>query len=201
MVQSSDDVYLRRSAVWALRDIGPATRPAIPALYAAIRERNAELYVDAAFAHWHLSGRPDVAVRALCEGLKETAPVRVHLRSLSAQALGNMGPGAKPALPVLTEAMADDRSFARRDAALALWQIDRQASRAVPVLRDCLRDRRSAYQRQQAAAALAEIGPEAKDAVPELIDAFHDRDRALRKQAGDALKKIDPEAAGKVGVP
>jgi HEAT repeat protein len=55
--------------------------------------------------------------------------------------------------------------------------------------------------RQSAAWALGEIGAAAKPAVPALIEALKDEDRDVQFRAAEALKRIDPEAAHKAGVP
>jgi HEAT repeat protein len=52
-----------------------------------------------------------------------------------------------------------------------------------------------------AARSLGQIGPAAKAAVSALIDALKDEDKDVRTAAAEALKKIDPEAARKAGVP
>ena len=55
--------------------------------------------------------------------------------------------------------------------------------------------------RLNALEALARIGVKAQAAVPTLLDALKDTDPVIRYWAADTLKKIDPDAAKKAGVP
>jgi HEAT repeat protein len=55
--------------------------------------------------------------------------------------------------------------------------------------------------RREAAGALERFGPAAKEAVPALVAALADRDFPVVLAVRDALKRIDPEAARKAGVP
>ena len=54
--------------------------------------------------------------------------------------------------------------------------------------------------RASALHALGRIGPDARDAIPTLLELMKSEDPLLRKLAGDALRKIDPEAAKQAGV-
>jgi HEAT repeat protein len=45
------------------------------------------------------------------------------------------------------------------------------------------------------------LGPEGKAVSPALVAALSDRDLAVRAAAASALRKIDPEAADRAGVP
>ncbi len=55
--------------------------------------------------------------------------------------------------------------------------------------------------RRRAAEVLGSLGAEAKAAAPALAETVKDPDEAVRRAAGEALKKIDPDAAKKAGVP
>lgn len=82
----------------------------------------------------------------------------------------------------------------------ALWRVDGQTKIAVPLLIQALTDH--AYLTQQSARTLGQIGPAAKDAVPALIKAARDKKNKplVQAEAAQALKKIDPEAAAKLGI-
>ena len=45
------------------------------------------------------------------------------------------------------------------------------------------------------------VGPAAKDAVPKLVAAVKSKDEDLSLAAGEALLRIDPDAAKKAGIP
>jgi HEAT repeat protein len=64
---------------------------------------------------------PEVSIPALVRGLHSR---RILVRSSSAQALGEFGPAAAPAIPHLTNALADSEPDVRNMAELALYQID-----------------------------------------------------------------------------
>jgi HEAT repeat protein len=60
-------------------------------------------------------------VPALAKALESESPI---LRSSSAEALGGIGPSAKPAIPALLAAVNNDHSGMERSVALALKNID-----------------------------------------------------------------------------
>ena len=82
------------------------------------------------------------------------------------------------------------REFAKRTA---------EPERVVPALTEALRDE-NGYVRHDAAWAIGHFGAEAQEALPALNVALKDEARNVRIAAVSALKKIDPGAAGKVGV-
>jgi HEAT repeat protein len=52
-----------------------------------------------------------------------------------------------------------------------------------------------------AADALGRLGPKARAAIPALLGALNDASsNFIRQHVADALKKIDPDAAAKVGI-
>ena len=45
------------------------------------------------------------------------------------------------------------------------------------------------------------MGPAARDLLPDLVRAYREEDGdAIRRALGEAIKKIDPDLAGKLGV-
>src|SRR5207302_626526 len=123
----------------------------------------------------------------------------------AAEALGEMGPEARAAVPALTEVLRDPHfSSFRPYYALALLKIDRQAAGvAVPVLIEALNgkggaisvpDQAAATVRKKAASALGQIGRDAGDAVAALANALGDADASVRQQAAKALGDIGTPA-------
>jgi len=94
--------------------------------------------------------------------------------------------------------LKDSDVVKRRQAIRELGSKTGDAERVVPVLQETLSDE-NPYVRHDAALALAKFGAAAKPATPVLARLLKDRDLNVRKAAGEALKKIDPEAAAKLG--
>jgi HEAT repeat protein len=116
------------------------------------------------------------------------------VRSRAADALAELGPEAKDAVPLLIKALQDDKNIGLRVAvAKALWRVGSEAKDAVPALADALRDDNIGL-RVTVANALGGIGPEAKDAVPALTDALRDKNIGLRVAAAKALWRVGSEA-------
>jgi HEAT repeat protein len=132
-----------------------------------------------------------VAVPVLIEALKDKDN---NLKSIVANALGQIGPDAKDAIPELAEGLKNQTEpYAISALTLALGKI---GSASVPALRELLKGNNVTIQ-GEAAGALKLIGPDAADAVPELIDVVKKRKDATDiagLQAIDALGKIGPKA-------
>lgn len=80
-------------------------------------------------------------------------------------ALGRLGPAAKPVVPALEKFLSNDDDNLHREAAYALWRIDRQTNAVLAVATnvDVLR-----YD-QEAVGILAEMGDAGKVAIPALL--------------------------------
>jgi hypothetical protein len=72
---------------------------------------------------------------------------------------------------------------------------------AVPVLHQTLREQKDDMIRRTIVLMLGQIGPAAAEAVPTLLAIFKDDGDPSWDWAGQAARKIDPEAAEKAGVP
>ncbi|MEG4503476.1 HEAT repeat domain-containing protein [Microcoleus sp. F6_B4] len=106
------------------------------------------------------------------------------VRSSAAEALGNLGPEVKDAVPALTAALQDQSWRVRYNAAEALGKIGQEAKTAIPALVALLKDSDEKVHRITAE-ALGEIGAEA---ISALIQAFEER--ALRRDVVYALGRI-----------
>jgi HEAT repeat protein len=164
-----DDI--RTSAARALGGMGPAARPALPALVAALKEGDAGLRQYAADALRQLGPEAKAAVPELIKGA--TSPNEEEcLRSIAT--IGAVGPAAKEAVPTLLKLMdykntpKDNRAVpaVRRSAAAALADI--AAAEAVGPLTTAMTADASTDVRIEATRALSRIGPAAKSALPEL---------------------------------
>jgi rhamnogalacturonan endolyase len=129
VLQSSRDVWVKREVAVALGAIGPEAAAAREALQAALQDGNGFVRVAAATSLYQVA-RDNRGVPLLIEALKD--PLIVGPR-VAADALAELGEGARPALPALVATLQDPAVTARVAAARALWRIARD-DRGVPVL-------------------------------------------------------------------
>jgi hypothetical protein len=114
--------------------------------------------------------------------------------------LGSLGPRAKPAVPALLHALEVKDDLLCGPAADALIRIQAEPDQVIPALVGCLLDREG-HGRSDVVEALGEYGPKARVAVPMLVKLLADRSsKDLIAAVPIALKRIDPDAAVKVGV-
>jgi HEAT repeat protein len=209
------DSFIRCAAAWALGNIGPAAKDAVPALSA----RLGDMAVRAGAA-WALRKIGPDAVPALVAALrhedcdarwlaldtlqeigwvtKDAVPEFIDILRHRppgnagwdyVTVLGQIGPDA---IPALIAALRDED--VREWASEALAAI---GSATVPALSAALRDE-DWNVRYWAADALGKIGGAAKDAVPALSAAMRDEDKRVRYWAYSALQHVDGGAAARV---
>jgi HEAT repeat protein len=133
-------------------------------------------------------------VRRLCEGLREK---NVQVRCRSAQDLGEIGPGAEYAVPMLIKGLKDQACEVCLMCAWALIKIGPAANDAVPAFIKALTNE-NPLTRGAFVVALAGFGRLAAEALPklrELKDSDPDQNvRELAALAASAIGKI--EASG-----
>jgi HEAT repeat protein len=116
-----------------------------------------------------------------------------NVRYWAAEALGEIGPEAKDAIPALIKALSDNDESVRIKAIYVIGRIGPAAKEAIPALIKAFGD--SDYgARTVAGEALKKIGPEAKELVPVLIQALGDSDVNVRIAAAKELGEIRPAA-------
>jgi len=120
-----------------------------------------------------------------------------RLRRSAAMALGEMGPQARSAQPLLLTALGDNHAIVRSWAASALVKIGASPLQAVPAIAALLEDP-DVKVREAAATALGAFGPEAREAVPMLAEALTDSGPHVRTWAAGALGCIGPSASSAV---
>jgi hypothetical protein len=101
----------------------------------------------------------------------------------AADALGRLGPAAKPAVPELIVLLQDD--FADASAALSLGQMGPEASEAIPALMRAVHE-----ERLGAATALATMGSSARAARSVLVASTGNGPKWLRHESAQALRKM-----------
>ena len=153
----------------------------------------------------------DQQVERLIRELQDTDS---DVRSIAAVTLGEIGPEAEDAVPILIKLLQDqdEEGFVRANAATALGKIGEGASKAVPALINALRDQ-DKYVRRDAAEALEKIGTPrtiktvkdryrvviplgwtgSEDEVPALIQALQNENKDVRVNAVVTLGQIESE--------
>jgi HEAT repeat protein len=133
--------------------------------------------------------------------IEQLSAKEVNTRWYAAHALGEMGPGAGPAVRPLKKILENpqENEYVRGGAAWALGQMHGAATPAVPLLTRLFESKHISV-RRNSALALGNIGLAAKSAVPKLLQALDDQDATVRVNAAVALWKIEqrPEAMTKL---
>ncbi len=140
---------------------------------------------------WICAELPDRISRHLPEPCS-AAIVRLN----AAAAVGQLGPGARTAVPQLIKLLRDDAADA--NAAYSLALIGPTASESIQALAVAVKE-----QRLGAATALGRMGPAAKEARPALQEACSAGPEWLRHESALALRKIgeDLSAQNSTGQP
>lgn len=203
---SDKDFTIRLHAAIALGNIGPAALEAKPLLLPRLSDESHTVRSYVANAVWKISQDTNAVLPVLEKAVKETG---AKFRWATVVFLGEMGPAAERAIPLLEEAA---RSPDLEVASLALQSLAQISPQTLPFVATFV-EHASPDLRLSAIAALGRHGPSAKDAVPLLVKALADgaqgspaiMGRALGSErvkdaAAAALKQIDPEAAKKAGL-
>lgn len=111
----SEEPATRSCSAFALGRIGPDAKAAVPALEEALKDTDTSVGYSAAEALANLS-----AVSPLIEALKNGTSRERHFAAFG---LGCIGPGAKAAVPALTDALNDKDESVRYAAVVALKKI------------------------------------------------------------------------------
>jgi HEAT repeat protein len=219
------DPGVRTMAARALGKIGPGAKSALPQLEKAFDDKVAGVRIESALATWFISGEAKnvgVLVRALKD---ESASVRENachalgvmkaaakdavdpvakllddkdLRVRAVMTLGEIGPPAKKMLPTLKKLLEDKDGDTQLAAALAVYQISGDVKESMKVLEELLGTEKHYT---LAINALGEMGPAAIGMLPTLVNLYREEEVAADRMAlANAIKKIDPKAAAKLGI-
>jgi HEAT repeat protein len=167
------DKYVRQEAVAALKRVGVA---AVPALSAALGEKNGTLASHAALALGELEAEETVA--ALREALGERTTGHN-----AARALGQIGGPA--AVSALIGVLESEHQGVRLGAIEGLGRIGDRV--ATPALMRLLGDENTAI-RSRTIQALGRLG--AEEVVPQLVEALQDEGKAVRNAALRSLAQL-----------
>lgn len=126
--------YVKRAAASALGSIGEPSQPAIPALILAMQDKNATVRESAVGALGEIGAKTPEVVAGLAR-LAETEEY-VGVKREAIRLLGQCSALAKPAVPMLSKALAHESAEIRRVTAIALGKIGRDAEKALPALQE-----------------------------------------------------------------
>ena len=220
-----DDPATRQLAARALGKIGPAAKSTLPQLETSLTDKVVAVRIEAALATWFITKEPKhvaVIVKALGDGSKavrDTAcqtlaamkdgakdavePVAKlfddkELRLRAIITLGEIGPASKPIVAKLQKFLDDKDGDTQLLSAFALWQITGDAKASLKVINQTLG---TEAQYTQSIILLGEMGAAAQPLLPTLVALYREEDIAADRLAlANAIKKIDPSAAMKLGI-
>jgi HEAT repeat protein len=179
----SPDEDMRRQAVYALGQIGPGAREAVPALVKAVDDVKQEVRWYAVDALGRIGPDAEQAVPAIIAAAKDPANDRTFAQN-AAKALGRIGPAAREAVPLLAEAVRQGAPVDRAAAALALWKIQGGAE-PIAILTALLKQPDDGA--FEACLAFAEMGPNAQIAAESLVAALAHPSADVRRAAARVL--------------
>jgi HEAT repeat protein len=193
------DHSVRSAAAEALGKMGPIAEPAVPALLRATKDANPFVRLDSAIAIWKIEGNSAPCVPVFIGLLTqrwETRHARL-LRAATAEALGEIGPDARQAIPALIQVLTSGEGEARDQAVGALGKMGPVARAAEPELLKALNEE-DAFFRIKVAEALARIGGPRTPVIWALVDVVKDASHPpfARELAMQALESCGPRAEG-----
>ena len=186
---NDENVQVAIAATKILRRIGPDARAAAPALLRLLGdESNAALASRAASALGGIGSVTDAIVPALMGATISTIP---DVRVSAVEALGDIGPDARAALPALIRTLRECEDEDLRDAVVrTLGSIGPATDEVIPALIEAAKSTDEDV-RNSAVDALGYIGPRAGEAVPTLTEMLRKSvDTDLRNSIQTAIEEI-----------
>jgi HEAT repeat protein len=211
---SDSDAAVRFQAAQGLYDLTGQAEVVLPTLIQYLRAKDGP-HMEAAYRLGKMGPRAAGAVDALVERLRDDSapPPRedafgipiahsdsehrdiIHRAVL--EALGDIGPDARAAVPAIRTFLGAGNGFVRASAAVAFWKISGQAGPAVDAMVELL-EKGNWYSKRWSAEGLGRMGPAAEAGVPALVKALTDADSGVRRDAAVALGGIGPKARSAV---
>lgn len=182
---TDDDKHVRRAAMFAIFELNPDPKTAVPLAIKALGDKEQAVVVGA--IHTLVEFGPAV-VPATIETLKD--PRTAYYGCL---VLSELGPGAKQAVPALTDILSSPESEVRQEAALALSQIGPAAKSAVPALVKRLGTEQEPSILLAVIFAIGKIGEPAAAAVPVIETMRAEGDDQRRVVTAWCLAAIQPD--------
>ncbi len=167
-VLTGPDPKVRAAAAWALGEVSSSAGLAVNTLVALFRDPVAEVRFQAAMSVVKLG---PASVNVLVDAIpkQNLANENLATRLYALLAVGEIGPEARDAVPILVEQLRDSLPMIRSGAATALGKIGPEAARkAIEPLKDALIGELAGPVRVSIRLALAQLLPEDPRALQEL---------------------------------
>jgi HEAT repeat protein len=190
---SSTNPVIRRECMEALSSGQSGGAMAIPVLISSLRDQDVVIQGRAALALAVIREEPSVAIPALTEMLTKTNSARHE----AVIALGQYGPMATSAVPMLLDCLVAEDSMMRMSARNALKRIGAETNAIITAVTNALTNG-DINLRLFAINTLAGFGQAASNAVPALLLCFSDPVFVIHSAASNALTKIDADFLGRL---
>jgi HEAT repeat protein len=201
---------VRAYAAIALGDIGRKPAVAVPALATALKNEEVPCRYSGSMASYgNLDVKRKIAESLSCFG-KAAVPTLTDLlehpskevRWCALYSLGQIGANANAAADAVAKQLQNKEEAVATLAVRTFPLVEPASERVIPLLVESLKSE-SGSVRYAAAESLGEFGPKARAAVPLLVKVYNANDIEIGGSqwvVGEALKRIDPEAARRVGI-
>ena len=187
-LQKAEHDDVRNEAAQAIRAFGPDAGPAVPTLLVMLDDHSQKFRNLAAYIFWTIGGQsPKTAVPALVKSLKEG---RARYPADVIKVIGDIGPDAKDAVPVLIQSLQDIRLW--QAATESLFKIGHSAKEAAPAIGRAIRDARARAENLEDffksidAVSQVQVGnaiQPRRAAIPLLAELLEEKDASLRSPA------------------
>ncbi len=194
---------VRAEATGALARIGPPAKQAVPDLIKRLADEDPQVRGRAVGALRKINSSPEITVPALVKRLEDpgqggerVANIRLNL----VDALGDFGPEAKEATPVLMKLWNESNDLGFKYFTFgALARIKANVDTLIPLCLAILNDPLQEDYYSCAVGALGIIGPQAKEGIPHLLRLF-EKCRNLKQPAkAEVIRSTILRALGKMG--
>jgi len=191
----------RYCAAFALCQIGPASRPAVPQLTALSRMTNTWNDASPALAQAALIKINGKSLLSLAEGLKDTTDQTKWFLEKGGVVLLYLGTNAEPVIPVLLTLLQQTNRAIQAQAIEVLGKIHAHPELCIRAIMPFLQSTNSGI-RAESLDALRGFGSAAKNeaVLSEIRQRLNDPDASVRARATNTLRKIAPETATQAAV-
>jgi HEAT repeat protein/S1-C subfamily serine protease len=191
------DKEVRMAAAEAMASLGPLERDDLRVVLKVLKSTDPDLRARAARALGQFPAQAKEVIPELVTAYNAPGADK-QLRVEVVTSLGNFGPEAVAALPVLTEALKSRQPELVRAACQAAGKLGAEAGKLVPEMASAM-DGGDMPTKKEILGALQKLGPAAKEAAPALGKILGEKDRDARLEALKVLEALGKD--GKAAAP